>query len=189
MVWRICLCLFLCFAAEAQKDSVYVGDQTPAPRPRAAWRDAAWVENVTYGGNFQLWFGNPTFVFLSPTIGYMPVENLNVGIGGIYNYTSITYSFGKYTQSIFGGHSYARYIIGESFFPQIQFDMLKQPDWLSPDEHDRIWIKYLLVGGGFRQSLGDKAALMTSIMYNLTPHPYSIYPGRVIVQFGFVGGL
>jgi hypothetical protein len=45
----------------------------------------------------------------------------------------------------------------------------------------------LLIGGGFRQSIGDKAALTTSIMYNVRPDPLSIYPSRVIVQFGIVG--
>ena len=183
--------LSLMFAAtfsHAQKDSVYYGNDEPSERPSKSWRDAEWLDRITYGGNFQLWFGNPTFVFLSPTIGFIPADNLNVGIGAIYNYTSIRTSYGKFSQSIFGGHSYMRYIIAESFFPQVQFDMLRQPDWGSPDANDRIWVPYLLAGGGFRQSIGENAAIMTSIMYNLTPHPYSIYPNRVIIQFGFVGG-
>jgi hypothetical protein len=36
--------------------------------------------------------------------------------------------------------------------------------------------------------MGDKAALMTSIMYNVSPSPLSIYyPNRIIIQFGIVG--
>jgi hypothetical protein len=183
--------LFLSLCGSAQTDSVYFGsDSVTRKAPRKRLRDQPWFEKVTVGGNFQAWFGNPSFVFLSPTIGYMPVNNLNVGIGGIYNYTSVNFgAYGRFTQSIFGGHSFARYTIAESYFVQTQFDLLRQPDWYSPDVNDRVWVKYLLLGGGFRQMIGDRAALITSIMYNLTPHPFSIYPGRVILQFGFTTSL
>ncbi len=183
--------LFTVLTTAAQTDSVYYGrDASVPPVRKERLRDKDWAKKITFGGNFQAWFGNPTFVFLSPTIGYMATSNLQLGIGGIYNYTSVNYGvYGKFSQSIFGGHSYARYIIAQNYFVQTQFDLLRQPDYFSPDADDKVWVDYLLVGGGFRQMLGPRAALMTSIMYNLTPHPYSIYPSRVIVQFGFVGSL
>lgn len=178
------------FTCQAQTDSVYYGsDSVPPRRERKFWHPE-WRDRLTLGGNFQLWFGNPTFVLLTPTIGYRAVDNLYVGIGGVYNYTSINFGqYGRFQQSIFGGHSFVRYVIVESYFAQVQFDMLRQPDWYTLEPDDKVWVDYLLVGGGFRQQLGPRAALLTSIMYNLTPHPFSIYPGRVIVQFGFAGGL
>src|SRR5207253_10724298 len=114
-------------------------------------------------------------------------KNINVGIGGIYNYTKSQGYYGSYSQSIFGGHSYLRYVIAESYFVQAQYDKLNQPDLFSLDPSDKIWVDYVLFGGGFRQAIGEKVALITSIMYNLTPNPLSIYPSRVIVQFGIVG--
>lgn len=184
------LCL-LTVCAHAQTDSVYYG-QDPArldTAQRKKQRNFDWTKKLTYGGNFQLWFGNPTFVFLSPTIGFIPVENLNVGTGLIYNYTRMDYGqFGRYSQSIFGTHNYIRYIIADSYFVQTQYDRLRQPDFFSITPGKKTWIEYLLVGGGFRHRIGDRAALITSIMYNLTPHQLSIYPSRIIVQFGFTGG-
>src|SRR5690606_17179624 len=104
---------------------------------------------------FQPWFGNPAFIYISPAVGFTPVKNLNAGIGGIYNYTSINFgSFGHYRQSLFGGHTYARYVILKSYFVQTQFDYLKQPDWFSPEPNDKVWVPYLLLGGGFRHQIG-----------------------------------
>src|SRR4051812_32617082 len=57
--------------ASSQTDSVYYGlpDDKPSGERKPA-RSDAWRKKFTYGGNFQAWFGNPTFVFISPTIGY-----------------------------------------------------------------------------------------------------------------------
>ena len=186
------LLLFLTFGTlSAQTDSVYYGkspESGPAPK-KQPWTQAPWLKKFTYGGNFQAWMGTYTFVFLSPTIGYSPVPNFNFGVGGIYNYSSIDFGrYGKYSQSIFGGHSYARYIFANTYFTQVQYDRLRQPNLLSYTAGERVWVDYLMVGGGLRQPLSDRAGLMMSLMYNLTPHPLSIYPSRLIVQIGFVAG-
>jgi hypothetical protein len=178
------------FTVASQTDSVYVGrDPQKGPPERPKVRNDAWKESVTYGGNFQMWFGNPTFVFLSPTVGFIPYENFNIGIGGIYNYISLDNGiYGKFSQSIFGGHSYFRYIIATNYFVQTQFDKLYQPDFYSYIPGRKVWVNYWLAGGGLRRELGNKAAIITSIMYNLTPSLLSIYPSRLVVQFGFVAG-
>ena len=149
------------------------------------------MKRLTFGGNFQVLFGTYTFVYISPTVGYRVTDNVNVGLGFIYNFSSINYGppYGKVSQSIYGAHTYARYIFAQNLFVQAQFDKLYQPDWFSRIPNDKTWVNYLLIGGGFRQQVGSRAALMTSIMYNLTPSPLSIYPGRIIIQFGFVAGL
>ena len=173
----------------AQVDSVYTGRQegmrkeTKNPSPFfERCKDA-----LTWGGDFQAWIGSSTFVLLSPTIGFEPLENLNAAIGIVYNYTSYNSIYGRYSQSIFGGHSILRYTIAESYFLQAQFDKLRQPDLFSFDPNDKIWVDYLLLGGGFKQPIGDNIALTTSIMYNFKPHPLSIYFSRLIVQFGITG--
>jgi hypothetical protein len=191
--FRITILLLFFYAAfHAQVDSVYTGarvlnDSTLHKKER----NTDWMKSLTYGGNFQVWLGNPMFLFISPTIGYDLIdEKLNAGIGFIYNYTSADYgSYGKITQSVFGGHSYVRYVITEGLFTQLQYDRLHQPNFQAIDPGKKVWVDYILFGGGFRQPIGDKAALTTSIMYNLTPSPLSIYyPNRVVIQFGIVAG-
>lgn len=182
------LALLFSLTSNAQVDSVYSG--TPSPRikekPRKE-RNNEWKERMTFGGNMQLQFGTYTFIFLSPTIGFIPFERVNVGAGIIYNYININYggSYGSYSQSIWGTHTYARYYVTDEIFLQGQFDRLFQPAYTNV-KNDMVWVDYGMVGGGFRQPIGDKAGLTTSIMYNLTPNALSIYPFRVVLQFGFI---
>lgn len=181
--------LLLCNGLGAQTDSVYTGNVAATDSSRHyKERDTEWMEKFTYGGNFQLQFGTFTFIYLSPTIGYSPIEDFNFGVGFIYNYISLDYGkpYGKVSQSVFGGHSYARYFVTDNVFLQAQYDMLRQPDVYSIRPDSKTWVKYALVGGGFRQPIGDKAALSSSILYNLTPSDLSIYPSRLIIQFGIM---
>jgi len=180
--------LVFTLASHAQVDSVYYGTHHPTQKKAKEPKNDAWKEKATWGGNLQVWIGNPTFILLTPTIGYIPFKKFNVGIGGVYNYISYNSPFGSYSQSIFGGHTYARYTIGDSYFVQVQYDKLLQPNLYSMEPRDKVWIDYVFVGGGFSQAIGDKIALSTSIMFNLTPNQLSIYPSRLIIQFGIVGG-
>lgn len=177
------------FCASGQVDSVYYG-LPPDAKPAKSGDDKkndAWKERLIWGGNIQAWVGNPTFILLTPTIGFIPFENFNIGVGGVYNYVSYNTYYGKFSQSVFGAHSYARYIIGDSYFLQVQYDKLLQPDLFSQEPNDKVWVDYVMVGGGFRQSVSNKMALTSSIMYNITPNQLSIYPGRIIIQFGITG--
>ena len=182
------LILFFSFSINmlSQTDSVYTGVKNKTSKFEKGKNDE-WKKRLTYGGNFQALFGTVTYIYLTPTIGYIPAKNLYVGIGGIYNYTSVNYSgYGRFSQSIFGGHSYARYLLSPAFFMQLQFDKLYQPDWFSPvDPTPKVWVDYLLAGAGYNQRVGPSVAFNTSLMYNLTPHRLSIYPSRFILQLGF----
>lgn len=182
--------LFFCLEYTAQTDSVYYGtttkDTTYKPKKK---RDTDWMEKVTYGSNFQAVFGSYTYVYLSPTIGYIPFKDFNVGIGFIYSYVSINYSgYGRFSQSIYGAHSYARYFVTDNLFIQGQFDHLLQPNVYNYNNpHEKIWVDYTLVGGGYRQSIGKHVALISSLMVNVSPNRLSIYPNPIL-QIGIVGG-
>jgi hypothetical protein len=182
----ILLFIFSYCALHAQKDSVYYGNTLPKSPQKE--KNEEWKERVTYGGNFQAFFGNPTFVYLSPAIGYNVLDNLNVGAGVIYNYASVNYGgYGKYSQSIFGTHSYARYAVTSYFFIQGQYDKLYQPNvfnYKNPDE--KVWVDYTMAGVGYSQPVGELAMFNTSLMYNFTPHRLSIYPSQFIFQVGIV---
>lgn len=187
----IMISLLFGFAAEmnSQVDSVYTGQDTGDKRKEKKKDLMAKKipDTFTWGGDLQAWIGRSTYVLFAPTVGFIPYKNFNASIGMIYHYTSYSGVYGKYSQSIFGGHSFLRYTIGESYFLQVQFDKLRQPDLFSLDPNDKVWVDYLLVGGGFKQSITDKVALTTSIMYNVNPDPLSIYFGPLIVQFGVAG--
>lgn len=191
LIFRFFLLFFVfggAYTVFAQKDKVYYGEKSDTSKTKKDTKQNSegWKEKTTWGGNAQLWIGNSTFILLSPTIGYLPVKNVNVGVGVIYNYTSYRSPYGEYSQSIFGGHSYARYIILDSYFVQAQYDRLYQPDLLSINPKAKTWVDYFLVGGGFMQNIGERTALMSSIMFYVNPDPLSIYQSRFIIQFGLM---
>lgn len=172
----------------AQVDEVYTGSPEPlARKEKNFFKDSKLRENLIWGGNFQAWFGNPTYIYLSPGIGYTFFEHFQLGLGFIYNHTSYQTRGMQFKQNIFGGHSYARLVFAENFFLQVQVDKLKQPDIYGSDPNAKRWVNYLLGGFGLRQPMGENIALTTSILYNFHPDPLSIYPGGFIIQFGITG--
>jgi len=185
----IVIILFIfCFSSKfySQTDSVYTGNKSTKVKQQREKKDYKWKEKITYGGNVQAVFGSWTYIYLSPTIGYNPVKKLNFGIGFIYNYLKSPYS--RSSQSIYGGHSYARVFLRPNFFVQGQYDKLLQPNRYSINNSDKkIWVDYALAGIGYSQPVGERFALNTLLMYNLTPSLLSIYPSRFILQVGFVG--
>jgi hypothetical protein len=174
-------------SAFSQKDSVYFGNR--ASKTREQQKDYKWIKKFTYGGNFQTLLGNYTYIYLSPTLGYMPVKKLNVGLGFIYNYSNWDFGrYGRVPQTVFGGHSYLRYNVLPNFFVQGQFDKLRQQDRYNPISPDtKVWVNYMLGGIGFSQPVSHKFALNTTLMYNFTPSRLSIYPIPLIFQIGFTG--
>ena len=184
------LLFLLSLSFDAQVDEVYTGSADPLPKKEKRFvLDEKWRENLVWGGNFQCWFGNPTYIYLSPGLGYTFFEHLQLGLGVIYNHTSYQTRGVLYKQNIYGGHSYVRYLFAENLFLQLQFDKLKQPDLFSNDPNDKRWVNYLVGGFGLRQPMGENMALSTSILYNFRRDPLSIYPGGFIIQFGIVGQL
>jgi len=188
--WMLFFIILGSYGMKSQTDDVYTGDPAAIDTTkRKKEKNRDWLDKVTYEGNLQLQLGTYTFIYFSPALGYRITDKLNVGVGVIYNYISINYGsqYGKISQSVFGGHSYARYFVREDLYLQVQYDKLRQPNVFSFIPESIRWVDYVLAGVGFRRPLGNKVALSGTLLYNLTPDPLSIYPTRLIVQFGFMG--
>lgn len=170
--------------SEAQVDSVYYGNRNKetTKKDKVKNKEPAedWKKSLVWGGNFQAWFGNHTYIFVSPSVGFPVRKNFLLGVGFVYNYSS----YNGFSQSIYGIQTYARYTIRSNYFLQASVDRLLQPNYLSYEPNDNIWVNYFMIGGGFRQPISAKSAFTTSLMYYVNPSPLSIYPSRLIIQFG-----
>ncbi len=146
-------------------------------------------DRLYYGGNVGASFGTTTFLNLSPLIGCKITKDFSMGIGAIYNYYSTSIYGQKYTTSIYGGSTFARYNVLENLFLQAGIDHINVPDYYNYTKLDsRIWIDNVLVGGGYKQSIGGNANMIAMIFYNLNQTQYS--PNRnPIIQIGFNVGL
>ncbi len=186
------LCVFTFTFLNAQTDDVYYGTNKTDTTKIKKTKNTDWLKKFTYGGNFSVYFNNATYINVTPTIGYNVFKNLNVGTGFIYNYFSKDYGgqYGRVTQTIYGGRVYARYLVTPTLFLQGQYDKLLQPDFYNTiNPKQKVWVDYAFVGGGYRYILGNKAALIATLLYNLTYNPLlSIYPSPLVFQLSFVGG-
>jgi len=188
---KVLLLLFL-FSATlqpvlAQVDSVYYGNTT---RPKKEKEKPSFnlKEKLSFGGNFMVWFGTTTYVYLSPVVNCALNKRLNVGLGLIYNYYGYNSGPTKFSYSIYGLHSYALAFVTSNVFGKVEFNHLLQPNVYSYNYNDKVWVSYVYLGGGFRQPLGDHASFYTSIMYNINQNAQSIFYANPMIQVGILAG-
>jgi len=179
----------------AQKDSVYTGENKAKEKKTKSPNEnlKKFTDKLVYGGfimpgyYYNPNYGNVFYISANPNIGYKITDDLTLGIGFNYNYTKVNSRNGiNYSQSIYGPSAFGRYLIFRNAFAQLQYDKINQPDYYSING-ERVWIDYVFAGGGYYQKFNDRAGLVFSVLYNLTPNKNSIYQNPLI-QIGFIGG-
>jgi len=141
-------------------------------------------ERVFVGGSVSGWFGSTTYINLSPVVGFKINKKVSAGVGGTYNYYSQSYGGQKFASTVYGSSVFARYMITDNFFGQVEWDRLSVPDFTSPIANDRAWVHNLLVGGGYKQLFTEHASFVAMIFYNVNQTPLSPYTNPII-QIGF----
>jgi hypothetical protein len=184
-----CLIFAVASTSRAQVDSVYYGNSPQPKKPREKEKPSFDLKDkLSFGGNFMLWFGTTTYVYLSPVVNCALNKRINVGLGLIYNYYGYNSGASKFSYSIYGLHSYALGFLTKNVFAKVEFNHLLQPNVYSYNLNDKVWVSYVYVGGGFRQPLGDRAAFYTSIMYNVNQNAQSIFYANPMIQVGILAG-
>ena len=187
----VLLCLFLLLmgpVSQAQVDSVYTGKPRNSQVREKEIPKFDWKDRLSFGGSFMAWFGSSQYVYLSPTAYLRLTDRLFVSLGGIYNYNSISNGPIRMSYSIYGFQTSAMTFLTKSLFAKVEYNRLYQPDYWGMTLNDRLWVDYLLVGGGFSQRMGDKAALYTSIMWNIVDSPQTYFYPNPIIQIGIMAG-
>lgn len=184
------LFLLLLNRLPAQVDSVYYGK--PAQKSSQVREkppsDFNWRERLSFGGNFMVWFGQSAYVYLSPTVNLKLLERLYVGAGFIYNYNMNYWQGMKQEWTIYGPHTYAMAFVTKSIFAKIEYNYLNQPDYNGYSLQDKIWVNYIFAGGGFSQRIGERSALYSTIMFNLSDSPQTYFYPNPIIQVGILAG-
>lgn len=136
------------------------------------------------GGNFAFNFGNPSFVDVSPSIGYLFTDQLLGGIGATYTYLkSNGFSF-----SFYGGRVFGRHKLFDNVFANAEMDFLNVPDNLLGNGRDgeRRWLVSPLIGAGYVIPFGSRGGLQATLLYNLNYQQlYSPYSSGLIWRIGF----
>ena len=181
--------LFVLFTgiACAQTDVVFTGDPNFKPQEK---KEYEWVKHLRGGLNFQIWPGNPFFTYLAPHIGYSPFKHFDAGLSFNYSYTRLDQGgFGVSTRTVLGPGFYCQYTFNSSFFLRAQYDYMHQPNYQALEPGQYTWVSYATAGCGFKQNISENVSLNSLLLYNFTPSPLSIFPNRVILQFGLTANL
>ncbi len=145
-------------------------------------------DRVYTGGGIGLQFGSQTFVNISPLIGYRLTEKFSMGVSATYLYYRYkdynpAYS---YSSNTYGGSVFSRYLIFENLFAHVEYELLRLE---VRDNVSRLLgskdVTSVLVGGGYRQMLGDRSSINLMLLYNLNETTYSPYQNPIIrISFG-----
>ena len=147
-------------------------------------------DKIYFGGNLGMQFGTVTQIDLSPLVGYRITDALSAGVGLSYQYyRDDRWSFGDLETNIYGWRIFGKYFFYEDLFAQIENEMLnletKYFDILDKyPNQDRFWLDNFMVGGGYRQRIGERSSVSITALWNLNQTANTPYSNPVI-RIGF----
>ena len=157
--------------------------------------DLPFKQRLVYGGGFGLQFGNVTLLDLSPSIGYRLTDRLTLGTGISYKYNRMKnytqdLSTGKwydYTSNVYGGSIWTRYYLFQNIFAHAEIEQL-QIDYKYTSISSTIptlikngvAVNSVLLGGGFRQPVGERVFFNILILFNLNESDFTPYSNPII---------
>jgi hypothetical protein len=197
-----------------QAQDVYTSSGRPVGqnRPATPVKTGFNPDRMVYGGGLSLGFGGgggySSFqIGLSPFVGYRITDNFLAGVGLGYQYQSVKNAF----QNPFNGQLYparyhfitpsiwARYGIFESIFLQgeLEYNLLNYNELAFDasgnvvNQRKSVSGPALLLGGGFRQPISERASFMISALYNVLQNsaynPY-YYNNNLVFRTGIIIG-
>jgi hypothetical protein len=151
------------------------------------------LERIDFGGYLGATFGDIIYIEVSPLASYRITEKFHAGLGLTYMYYSENGPYGHYSSSSYGGSIFARYFVWRDLFLHLEYAPLYRPDFIpypypSPNVPESPWAQDVLIGGGYRQWVGDKAFMSLMFLWNVNETVYSPYVNPII-RIGFGIGL
>jgi hypothetical protein len=182
--------LFITQLASSQYDLSDVKDDTTKTSD-FSWYD--FRERTYVGADFSLVFGNQTYIYLAPMIGYdiLPEYGLSAGVSTMYQLFRTKYQNGAVvSEHAYGGGIFVRYRPLPFLLAQAEFDVYNVEDFAAiPSE--RMNVPAFLLGGGYAGAMGENAYYNILLMFDLIHHPnmplfpiLSTYP--IYLKYGFV---
>jgi hypothetical protein len=181
---------------------------------------------LVFGGGLGLGFGTITNIYVAPSIGYRLTDKFTAGVSLGYNYFNQKDAFDSYnlnsgdtrtesfTQSIYSASVWGRYFVLQNFMVQAEFEVnnigfynydetLHDAQGWSYYAQNRLSIPSLLLGGGYRQPIGEHSYFFVMAFYDVlqdissnmrtdyTGERYSLspYANRIDLRVGFALGL
>jgi hypothetical protein len=144
------------------------------------------LERMDFGGYLGAQFGDITLINISPLVGYRVLESFHVGLGFTYQFYKDNYY--DYKSSAYGVNVYARYFVWRDLFAHAEYAPVYYDNVYTGTYYEGAWFHDVLLGGGYRQWIGNKAFMTLMILWNVNEQLYSPYQNPVI-RIGFGAGI
>lgn len=187
---RLLVCLLLVTAAQLAHAQYYKTDTSGSKKGFDASR-------LILGGSLGLSFGDYTNINISPLVGYRISQTFAAGvaINAQYGSERFRYFDGNTSQrnqySIFGGGVWGRVYPLDFLFihiqPEANFVSLKSTYYDTDPKtviKDSYGVPSLLMGGGYTQPIGDRAAFSIMALYDVLQDDKSPYQNGLILRVG-----
>ena len=150
------------------------------------------LDRIDFGGYLGIQFGSVTLINISPLVSYRITPKFHAGLGLTYQYyKDNTYSPG-YSSSAYGGSIFLRYFIWRDLFVHFEYAPMYITNFYYPPGIPTVdkapWAQDVLIGGGYRQWIGQKAYMSLMLLWNLNQTIYSPY-SNPIFRIGFGIGI
>lgn len=167
--------------------------QTRAER-NAEFRERPLKERLAFGGELSMFFGNYTYINISPFIGYRINPDITFGLGPTYQYVSVRNGTGynTYRDNIFGGRAFLRHELGRMFFAHAEYEILNFNFYSNVEGWGRRNVELASLGLGYKSSMGgDFTYYYVMVLYDFIQNVNvrNVYPtAPLIFKVGFMFG-
>lgn len=159
---------------------------TQTTQPPAA--ESKWY----YGGNIGFSFWNDYFYLgVYPLVGYKVTPKLSLGakIGYAYISDDSYEPLPALNTSNYGGSIFSRYRIIPQLYAHAEFAYWSYENAINFTSQgydtERVWVPYLLLGGGYSQNIGPNVWLFAEVLFDVINDENSPYEsGEPFISFG-----
>lgn len=154
------------------------------------------LDRIDFGGYLGAQFGTVTMINVSPIASYRVTDRFQPGIGFTYQYYKDKRYAPAYTSSAYGANLFARYFVWQDLFAHVEYAPLYVNFFDYYDNgaggyylvKNATWVHDLMIGGGYRQWLGERSFISLMLLFNVNESYYSPYRNPII-RIGFGVGL
>lgn len=185
---------------QPSKDSPSGLELPPQPKQAEAPKSKYFLySNFGLGFSSNPYEGSQFSLSLAPAIGYRVTERLAVGPGLSYSFNN--YSFPDYAVRQYGYpnnvqlhnigvKAFAQFIVFREFFLHGEYEVTRAEQLYQDTQTGQLYtgkktISTPLLGAGYRQSFGERAAGDITLLYNFNDGLDDIY-GQPVIRFSFL---
>jgi hypothetical protein len=150
-------------------------DTTVTSTPQPQQESTLTESKVYYGGTLSFSFGDIFRIGVAPYVGYKVTPKFSVGGKIGYEYLEDNRYSQKLTSHNYGGSVFTRYQIHPRVYAHGEFAYISYSYKISELESDRLWVPFLLLGGGFMQPMGGRSSLIVEVLFDVLQDGNSPY--------------